>query len=166
MEDRLVQPIVLLVDKADPGNHFDAVVAVAMASVAAYAHQPASGLSPTWEPWLGQSFAKTVRRADRKAFERIAGTGGQRVYLGSAQAIAFTPTTYGHMPKILAHLQVSGTELPRRPENRQADAADVRIVLNASLGMSTGKTAAQAAHALFAWFTGLNVAEGSAIRQS
>lgn len=152
----LVQPIVLLVDKNDPANHRDSILAAAIASVYAYA-----GLqwieTPEWAEWLSGRFTKSVRRADLKAFTKLAADenikSGSLVTVGKAKAMAYKPARYEDMPKALTRLQVSGTDLPDEPATAPARkrSGDPVIVLNGSLGMSTGKAAAQAAHALFAW---------------
>ncbi|MET4146196.1 peptidyl-tRNA hydrolase [Arthrobacter sp. UYCo732] len=75
--------------------------------------------------------------------------------------MAFRPTTYGAMSRHLAKLQVSGTDLPQRATDHPIVAPEGSpvLMLNAGLGMSTGKQAAQAGHALFAWFLSLDTAE-------
>jgi len=160
-----VQPIVLLVDRVEPAAELDGIRAVAVASVTRYISDLAedsaaldAGIifqpSP-WEFWLEGPFAKSVRRADRPTFTRILASFDQADYtlirVGAAEAIAFRPMPNDRLPKILAKLQVAGTQLP---EGVPAIAiANVRLVaLDAGLGMSTGKAAAQAAHALFLWF--------------
>ncbi|MCC9178485.1 peptidyl-tRNA hydrolase [Arthrobacter sp. zg-Y750] len=151
-----VQPIVLLVDKTDPAAHRDAVAAAAVASVRAYA---ATGDSEAWENWLYGRFTKTVRRANPTTFARLAAAAPSgAVTVGRAQSIAFEPVTYEQMPKDLAKLQVSGTQLPDDEPAPWPRSAPV-IVLNADLEMSTGKASAQAAHALLSWFLQLPFAE-------
>lgn len=168
MTEPYVQPIVLLVDKTDPASHQDAVHAAALASVLAFAQELATtGFGPTWAEWLAGRFTKTVRRADAKTFaklaEKFAGEEHADVTIGKARALAFQPTTYDAMSRALAKLQVSGTELPDRGTDASNPAgADAPVlVVNESLGMSTGKAAAQAAHALFAWFLSLDLIERS-----
>lgn len=151
-----VQPIVLLVDKSEPAAHRDAVAAAAVASVRSYA---ATQDSQAWENWLYGRFTKTVRRANPSTFERLAAEAPSGpVSVGRAQAIAFEPVTYGEMPKKLAKLQVSGTQLPDEPPAPQPDTAPC-VILNLDLEMSTGKAAAQAAHALLSWYLALPLPE-------
>lgn len=154
----LVQPIMLLVDKNNPAGHADAVAAAAIASVGAYINALASGINAdNWEAWLSERFAKSVRRADAKTFAKLAAdpvlANSGSASVGSARAMAYAPTTYDQMPKQIARLQVSGTNLPEQPATPPPTqhSGDPVIVLNGSLGMSTGKASAQAAHALFAW---------------
>ena len=141
----LVQPIVML----RFGSHEDAVRCVAEASLRAYVSAPDL---PEWEQWLAGSFTKTVRRARPAEYEKARAAGPlAEVRRGEAAALAFAPAPTDKLPRPIARLQVSGTELPRLgwPEDEGA-ACRTRIALNADLGMSTGKTAAQAAHAMWA----------------
>jgi peptidyl-tRNA hydrolase len=165
-EETFVQPIMLLVDKAAPAAHIDAVHAAALASVLAYAEETVSHEEPdpAWQTWLDWSFTKTVRRADAKTFEKLALKFADEehadVTVGKARAIAFRPTTYGSMSRHLSKLQVAGTDLPERATDHHA-AADENspvLVINQSLGMSSGKAGAQGAHALFAWYLSLDTA--------
>jgi peptidyl-tRNA hydrolase len=163
-ESTYVQPIVLLVDKADPASHREGIHAAALASVLAYAQELAtSGADPSWDEWLSGRFTKTVRRADAKTFVKLAEKFSDEehadVTIGKARALAFRPTTYDAMSRALAKLQVSGTELPDHDAMQQWPLLkNVPVLfLNGSLGMSTGKAAAQAAHGLFAWYLSLDV---------
>ncbi|WP_102158798.1 peptidyl-tRNA hydrolase [Zhihengliuella halotolerans] len=154
----LMQQIVLLVDKEDPAPEGDGLAAVALASVNAFLADP---LHPSWRAWSGGPVGKSVRRADAKTFDKIVEAfadefGGVEGDAGRGLAIGFRPHPKGEIPKKIAKLQVSGTTLPREEAPVHgagtAEPADaVVLVLNDSLGMSTGKAAAQSAHALFAW---------------
>ena len=131
------------------GSHEDAVRCVAEASLRAYVSAPDL---PEWEQWLAGSFTKTVRRARPAEYEKARAAGPlAEVHRGEAAALAFAPAPTDKLPRPIARLQVSGTELPRQgwSENEGA-ACHTRIALNADLGMSTGKAAAQAAHAMWA----------------
>lgn len=153
----LVQPIVLLVDKTNPAGHVDAITAAAIASVCAYRNALDAGTdAAAWKTWLSGRFTKSVRRADAKTFWKLAVdpelTANGAARIGLAKAIAYAPTTYEDLPKKLSRLQVSGTDLPELPASAaRPRRGDPIILLNGDLGMSTGKAAAQAAHALFAW---------------
>jgi hypothetical protein len=106
--------------------------------------------NPDWQPWAAGAFAKSVRRADAKMFQKVltAFPDHALVQVGEARAVGLPPMPADALPKLLAKLQVSGTELP---DGEPLPPQPLTIVLNESLGMSTGKAAAQAAHALFAW---------------
>jgi peptidyl-tRNA hydrolase len=153
----LVQPIILLVDKEDPASHAEGIAAAALASVTAFLGDLGN---PDWRDWASGAFAKTVRRADPKAFAKVLAAHPAHAVaeVGKARAAGLAPLPADALPKPLAKLQVSGTQLP--PGGALPD-APVAVVLNASLGMSTGKAAAQAAHALFAW---LLEADGQRLR--
>lgn len=156
-----MQQIVLLVDKEDPAPEGQGLAAVALASVNAFLADPAD---PAWRTWLSGPVGKSVRRADAKTFARIVEAfadelGGVEGEVGRGLAIGFRPAPKDAVPKKVAKLQVSGTVLPR--EERPAEggpapesADGVVLVLNDGLGMSTGKAAAQSAHAMFAWLLG------------
>lgn len=152
----LVQPIVLLVDRDTPAAEVDGVTAVALAAVAAYRADLAAGTDLSdWDAWLSGPFAKSVRRADRKTFDKVdaefAGTHAH-IVVGTAEALAFRPVPANELPRTLSRLQVAGTTLPARPSEQDAVRPyAVTVALDASLGMSTGKAAAQAAHALLLW---------------
>ena len=152
MRSELIQPIVLLVDKQNPAAEVDGIRAVAVASVMAYILETPTG-RPIWEEWLSGPFAKVVRRADRAQFDKLVNEQAldfAHTTIGSAEAIAFRPSPGDQISKAIARLQVAGTNLPAGPAAREFATSCVTAV-NADLGMSTGKAAAQAAHALFLW---------------
>ncbi|MHA7209551.1 peptidyl-tRNA hydrolase [Arthrobacter sp. MDT1-65] len=162
--DPFVQPIVLLVDRNDPAPEADGICSAAIASVSAYASDLLTpcGDTTSWEAWLDGRFTKSVRRADVKAYSKVVSelhNEATEAVVGRARALAFRPAPYEQYPKTLARLQVSGTHLPQVPGTRRASdgtAPNPVIVLNADLEMTTGKAAAQASHALFAWFLTLD----------
>lgn len=147
--DELVQPIILRIDKEDPSTEDEGISAVARATVIAYLQDPQND---EWQVWASQAFAKSVRRANPKMFAKVLELFPEQMIseVGKAQAVGLPPLPAADLPKLIAKLQVSGTELPKSDE---VLVAHVNIVLNKSLEMSTGKAAAQAAHALFAWLT-------------
>ncbi|MER2135747.1 MAG: peptidyl-tRNA hydrolase [Arthrobacter sp.] len=154
-----VQPILLRVDKEDPAAHRDAVAAAALACVLAYARR---NTGEDWEEWVHGRFTKTVRRAGPKPFAKLsAGAPSGTVVIGRAEAAAFEPQRYEDMPRSLRSLQVSGTQLPAG-QPVPAGPRNPLIVLNQELAMSTGKAAAQAAHALLAWYLALAPEQASA----
>jgi len=145
----LVQPIILRIDKEDPSSEDEGLSAVARAAVIAYLQDPQN---PDWQQWASQAFAKSVRRANPKMFAKVLEMFPEQMVseVGKAQAVGLPPLPAADLPKLIAKLQVSGTQLPKADEVLNAE---INIVLNKSLEMSTGKAAAQAAHALFAWLT-------------
>ncbi|WP_413454973.1 peptidyl-tRNA hydrolase [Glutamicibacter sp. FR1] len=145
----LIQPIILRIDKEDPSSEDEGLSAVARAAVIAYLQDPQN---PDWQQWASQAFAKSVRRANPKMFAKVLEMFPEQMVseVGKAQAVGLPPLPAADLPKLIAKLQVSGTQLPKADEVLNAE---INIVLNKSLDMSTGKAAAQAAHALFAWLT-------------
>lgn len=145
----LVQPIILRIDKEDPSSEDEGLSAVARGAVIAYLQDPQN---PDWQQWASQAFAKSVRRANPKMFAKVLEMFPEQMLseVGKAQAVGLPPLPAADLPKLIAKLQVSGTQLPKSGEVLKAK---VSIAVNASLEMSTGKAAAQCAHALFAWLT-------------
>lgn len=147
----LVQPIVA----TSTGTHEETVRAVAAASMLSAAHVD----SPAWVPWLEASFAKSVRRVKgvtqlQRVTEQMAALGHNsfRHECGNVCVEAFAPLPAADLPRPVARLQVSGFDRDRSgcwPE--PGVPADVVVVLNGGVPMTTGKAAAQAAHALTGW---------------
>lgn len=156
--ETLVQPIVLLIDKDAPPTHLDAVKAAASASVDAIAEDclgTGDGSRPeVWRQWLSGPFTKTVRRANPKQWAKLPPATGEAA-CGTARAVAFRPAAYDNLDKAISRLQVSGTDLVPVAEEPALLHAPV-LVMNASLGMTTGKASAQAAHALMAYWLKLD----------
>jgi len=150
-----VQPILLRVEKEEPAAHRDAIAAAAVAGVLAYANRTSD---EAWEDWVAGRFTKTVRRAGPKPFAKLcAAAPSGIVRIGKAEAAAFEPQRYEDMPRALRALQVSGTQLP---DTEPAPSAGVPLILlNRDLDMSTGKAAAQATHALLAWYLELDAGQ-------
>lgn len=145
----VVMPIVLL----NSGSHLEAVEAVAKASLESY--RLASSRDPEkWGYWIENEEGKSVRRAKEKDFLKLVSRleHNSDVKVGEARAIAYSPVSYDEMDKNIRRCQVNGTDFDRASR----DVTDSpTIVLNGGLGMSTGKSGAQAAHALLAWWRAL-----------
>lgn len=141
---RLVQPIVVRAC----GAHEDAVLAAARASRSAWTPET----SAVFAEWLSGQHTKTVRRAKPAQFDRlVARFGVDAVRVGDAAAFALVPSAYEDFDAGVARLQVSGLVLPRAGD-RPVDLGGAVLVVNSSLGMTTGKEAAQVAHG--AWSAG------------
>ncbi|ROR76040.1 Peptidyl-tRNA hydrolase [Plantibacter flavus] len=146
--DNLVQPIVVL-----PSNHFETIAAAALASALACAGADRSGAP--WSDWLSAGFTKSVRRAKRPAdLDRVRAVALTRteIGVGEAVAMAFAPIVYADSPPPISRLQVSGLDLAREQTTFTLPGAIVpQVQINATVAMTTGKTAAQVAHALGVW---------------
>lgn len=149
-----IQPII--VDKA--GSHQATIATVAAASVGVYftSHDESPFPESNYGYWLAGPFGKTVRRTNANGLDKIEAwclenkVAYQRVSHGGSSALALPPMRYADMPKIVANTQVSGTDFERLPDpedDTSAAAAHVRV--NSEL--TTGKGAAAAAHAIWAW---------------
>ena len=143
-----VQPIVV----TRSGTHQDVIAAAALASLGAYQLFPEV---PSWNQWMSGRFTKTVRRARPAQFVAATELSLVEVTVGYARACAFAPMFPDDFPHAVSKLQVSGTNM----EHAQPDTAQpgqVVVYLNQDLHMSTGKSAAQASHALWMWFLTAN----------
>lgn len=146
----LVQPI--LVPRT--GTHEEIILGAAHASLRAFLADDRAGADGgPWLTWLTQAPAKSVRRVKAAShldqIRQWARESGVPVgeHLG---VIALPPAPYEEMPKRVRGAQVNGVDYaPAKglPESRQAP---LRIATLNSL--TTGKAAAQVAHAAWRWF--------------
>lgn len=139
-----------------PTAHLETIAAAAVAS--GLAMLDADLESPHWDEWIRGLFTKSVRRVSKESrVRRIDALDIPKVRFntGDATAWAFAPAPYAEWPKELSRLQVSGLDLR---DNDDADeyivpteAAHPHVVINRDVDMTTGKAAAQAAHAACLW---------------
>lgn len=134
-----VQPIFVV-----PDHPQDRVIcAAAKASVLALAEIP----SPFWALWLQGPFTKTVRRIkSQERLETLKEQYSDSTYLEDI-ALASVPMPYAEFPKPFQRAQVTGWDNQVLPPST-AQSGQATIYLNETLEMTTGKMAAQAAHAL------------------
>lgn len=138
-----VQPVLV----APTGSHLGVIEAAASASVATLA---AHWQDPAWGLWLSGAFAKTVRRAQPAVLARAEALGGVRhTSADGATAVALPPSRYCHLPPFVAKAQVQGLVRDEPIPTGWPDTG-MWVCLRSDLGMTTGKAAAQAAHALMA----------------
>lgn len=98
--------------------------------------------------WYDHLIRKVARRARNRNWEQAQAIPGVTAQVGTAQARAFLPGPVFQIPPELKKLQISGTELPREEDPCPVDQRqNPQIYIDAGLGMSTGKTAAQVGHA-------------------
>lgn len=140
----LVQAIAI---EKNAGSHEDVVRAVALASVLAWILTPED---PRWKAWLAGRFTKSVRRGTAGQIAAAQEDAKAIVGCGEAVAYGFIPSTYEDMSKPLSKMQVSGSEFERSGQ-WIVESEGPAVWINSDIEMSTGKTAAQAAHGLFAW---------------
>ena len=153
----LIQPIAVLKDPEALATHEDTCLAAALASITAGLAFPDD---PMWGPWLhgpdgrGGGQGKSVRRGKPKDFRALENAGAVMVSVGTAQAAALAPTEYPLTGR-MKQLQVSGTEFEHAGEptvyGEMNSPKILHIGIDTVLGMSTGKAAAQSAHAGLTW---------------
>ena len=147
-----VQPIAIL----KTGSHWATIKAAAAASVLAYLND--AERAPQWDEWLAGPFAKSVRRTDEAGLRKAGLVEPHaEVRIGDAVALATRPYMYADLPKALARMQVAGTDLPREEVPEVSDPLftvylfepQLTVFLTETHAMTTGKSAAQVAHATF-----------------
>lgn len=141
----------ILVQKGQ-GSHEEVVVSVALASAVGYLFSPHV---EAYAEWLKGPFTKLVRRgSELEIFRAHMEHWGNPVHPYGFTVVAFAPMEREHMCKALAKTQVSEFNRERIGWDRLDVSGHLNaptLVINSSLGMSTGKTAAQAAHGLLGW---------------
>ncbi|MEV6410235.1 peptidyl-tRNA hydrolase [Kribbella sp. NPDC051718] len=151
-----VLTLVLQVEKAERPGQTDALETAARAALAILADERSVGEGEWAEAmrgWQDARIRKVVRRARGAEWRRAEALPGITVTGGTAVVRVFPPVPLDDVPKDLAKLQVTGTDL-EDPEELPALATGVPVLwVNPGLEMSTGKTMAQVGHgAHLAWF--------------
>ncbi|MDX6262792.1 MAG: hypothetical protein QOH84_4480 [Kribbellaceae bacterium] len=148
--------LVLQVEKAERPGQTDALETAARAVLAILADERSVGEGEWAEAmrgWQDARIRKVVRRARGAEWRRAEALPGITVTGGTAVVRVFPPVLLDEVPKDLAKLQVTGTDL-EDPEELPALEPGVPVLwVNPGLEMSTGKTMAQVGHgAHLAWF--------------
>lgn len=138
----------------------EAVCAAAATAVVQLLAHPNAEPDGAWNPaitrWLDGRIRKLVRRAKATRWEAAQTVPGVTVEVAGAQVRALVPGPTDHVPATISRLQVSGFDLtsteptePTGPARTRHPALSslVHVHLNPHLPLSTGKAAAQAAHA-------------------
>jgi peptidyl-tRNA hydrolase len=154
--DEYVLTLVLRVEKAERPRQTDALETAARAVLAILADERSVGEGEWAEAmrgWQDARIRKVVRRARGAEWRRAEALPGITVTGGTAVVRVFPPVLLDEVPKELAKLQVTGTDL-EDPEELPAVADGVPVMwVNPGLEMSTGKTMAQVGHGVqLAWF--------------
>ena len=152
--------IALRVEKSDPPSDIDACEAAARAcvgliveaerrAVAPLAESDEAVVDTSWleavDAWRGIAIRKIVRRARGKRWDDAQTVPGFTCTQGRAEARAFVPAPVKPLPPELAKMQVEGTALPEGESTTENAMVTVRI--SPLVEMTSGKTAAQCAHA-------------------
>ena len=93
--------------------------------------------------WYSHRIRKVARRARNKAWLDVQGLPG----VTESSVRAFVPSAVGDVPREIRKLQVRGTEVEQSGPAPLIDATWPTLHINAGLGMSAGKAAAQVGHA-------------------
>jgi peptidyl-tRNA hydrolase len=154
--EEFVLTLVLRVEKAERPGQTDALETAARAVLAILADERSVGEGEWAEAmrgWQDARIRKVVRRARGAEWRRAEALPGITVAGGTAVVRVFPPVPLDEVPKDLAKLQVTGTDL-EDPEELPAVADGVPVLwVNPGLEMSTGKTMAQVGHGVhLAWF--------------
>ena len=127
-----------------------AVCEAAVAAVVTLLADPRS-VSGEWTPqvrrWATGPVRKVVRRGRGVRFAATAAVPGVEVERRGVTVRAFVPLPVDRLPRELATLQVGGTQMPEVGEPAPPVEGGVTIALTPHAELSTGKAAAQSAHA-------------------
>lgn len=137
--------IALNLPKANPPARTDVLEAAARAVVAVCLDERAGGDTAFAEAlarWYGHRIRKVARRARNKAWADVQALPGVTV---ADTARAFVPSSVAEVDPRVAKLQIGHTDLPADAPGPPPDDAPV-LYIDADLGMSAGKAAAQAGH--------------------
>ncbi|MBE7195512.1 peptidyl-tRNA hydrolase [Gordonia polyisoprenivorans] len=146
--DVLAMQMVLRIEKADPPDRTELLVAAARA-VALLCLDDRSGGDGPWsapmDAWCDARIRKIARRARGAQWVAAQEVWGLTATEGGAQARALVPGRVGDVDKRISRLQIGGTEvdgeLPPAPGGR-----GVCLWLDPRLEMTVGKSAAQVGH--------------------
>lgn len=150
----LAMPLVLHIPKVEPPAR-SALLEAAAAATAALCLDPRVGTGPDGEPgpwrggylaWTDARIRKVARRARGAQWLAAQEVDGVTVEVDGAQARAFVPGPVGDLDPRIRKLQIGGTDLDADEPDCPPDGRPV-LWLDAALGMTVGKAAAQVGHA-------------------
>ncbi|MFI5711840.1 peptidyl-tRNA hydrolase [Kribbella sp. NPDC051620] len=154
--EEFVLTLVLRVEKVERPGQTDALETAARAVLAILADERSVGEGEWAEAmrgWQDARIRKVVRRARGAEWRRAEALPGITVVGGTAVVRVFPPVPLDEVPKDLAKLQVTGTDLEDPEELPAVDDGLPVLWVNPGLEMSTGKTMAQVGHGVhLAWF--------------
>ncbi len=146
-------PIILHIPKQDRPDRTELLEAAATAVVACCLDERAAGAPDSryaqdLRSWYGARIRKIARRARNAQWHRVQELPGVTATIGGASARALTPGPVGEEDAVVAKLQIGGTDLPPsdQPAADTGDSGVPTIWVDADLGMTVGKAAAQVGH--------------------
>lgn len=147
-EEVRAMPVILHLDKASPPGRTPLLEAAASAALAVCLDERAQPGGDWYEPvhdWVSGHIRKVARRARGAHWQAAQEFPGVTVTVGGAQVRALVPGRVIDVPKEIARLQISGSELP--PDEPPAAPPDrPLLLLNPEVSMTVGKAAAQVGH--------------------
>ena len=148
-EDVQAMPVVLRLEKATPPERTPLLEAAASAALAVCLDErarPGGEWHDAVHGWLSGHIRKVARRARGVHWAVAQEFPGVTVTVGGAQVRALVPGRVVDVPKEIARLQISGSDLP--PDEPGPAPEDVPLLLvNPEVTMTVGKAAAQVGHA-------------------
>ncbi|WP_411107111.1 aminoacyl-tRNA hydrolase [Streptomyces sp. cmx-4-9] len=153
---QFVLPLVVRIEKTGPPARTDALETAARAVLLLLTDERAQG-EGEWagavRDWQDARIRKVVRRARGAEWHKAGTLPGITVHGDTAEVRVFPPVPLDGWPKELAKLQVSGTDLDDpAPAGPPGPGLPV-LWFNPGVGMSAGKSMAQAGHAAqLAWW--------------
>jgi peptidyl-tRNA hydrolase len=141
-------PVVLRLDRPpDPRTPLlEAAARAALAVCLDPRAEPGGEWHEAVATWIGSRIRKIARRARGAHWTAVQDVPGVTVDVAGAQARALLPGPVDAVPKVVARLQIGGTDLPDDEPDPPPPGAPV-IWLNGELRMTVGKAAAQVGHA-------------------
>lgn len=160
-------PLILRLEKPPAGRTpvLEAAAAAALALCLDPRAEPGGEWHDAVSVWVGGRVRKIARRARTAHWDATAELPGVTWSVGSAQVRALLPGPVDDVPRIVARLQIGGTDL--EPDDPPPPVGDAPVIwVNATLGMTVGKAAAQVGHAsmLYAGAHGLRSVPQFAVR--
>jgi peptidyl-tRNA hydrolase len=162
-------PVILRLERPPPARTpvLEAAAAAALAVCLDPRSQPGGEWHETVSVWVTTQIRKIARRARGAHWAAVQELPGVTCEVDGAEARALLPGPVDDVPRVVSRLQIGGTELEPDDPGPIPPGAPV-IWVNAELGLSVGKAAAQVGHAsmLYAAAHGLTDVPAFAVRDA
>ncbi|WP_376767217.1 peptidyl-tRNA hydrolase [Gordonia asplenii] len=148
--DVLAMQVALRIEKADPPDRTDLLIAAARA-VALLCLDDRAGADGPWaapmDAWCDARIRKIARRARGAHWQAAQEVWGVTASHGDAQARAFVPGRVGGVDARVRRLQIGGTDVDGELPSAPSGAVGTLVLwINPTLEMTVGKVAAQVGH--------------------
>lgn len=147
-EEIRAMPVVVRLEKAEAPGRTSLLEAAATAAVALCLDeraQPGGEWHDAVHTWVSGHIRKVTRRARGAHWQAAQEFPGVTVTVAGAQTRALVPGRVVEVPKEIARLQISGSDLPPDDPGPAPDDRPV-LLLNPEARMTVGKAAAQVGH--------------------